>query len=110
MAARFYTEKPKTLLRKFNEAIDAGEIRTWERDADGDYTHKASQWAKKAWFRPRTFEDRLVFNILRPEGKSVDRTVYGYYHGHLIETFLVHFEENFTTGAATAKPTSDDLV
>ena len=35
---------------------------------------------------------------------------YGYYHGHLIETFLNHFDQSFSQGAASALPTNNDKV
>jgi hypothetical protein len=38
----------------------------------------------------------------------VTSVVYAYYHGHLIETFLNHFDKDFTKGEATALPTSGD--
>jgi hypothetical protein len=40
----------------------------------------------------------------------VSVTAYGYYHGHLIETFLNHFDNMFKVGAATASPTAPDKV
>jgi hypothetical protein len=40
----------------------------------------------------------------------VTKIVYGYYHGHLIETFLNHFDSDFSDGSATALPAAGDLV
>lgn len=115
MAVNFATDKPKTLLRKFDDAIHQdepkGKITTWEASDDGKYyTHTADRWAKKAWFKPVTSEGRLTFNIIKPKNRNVTSPVYSYYHGHLIETFLNHFDKDFTTGCATALATSEDNV
>lgn len=113
MAVVFRTAKPKTLLKSFEDRISQenpeGKITTWEKSGDY-YSHKAAQWAKKAFFLPRTADGELVFNIVRPKEKGVSTTVYGYYHGHLIETFLNHFDEHFTSASASAKATSPDNV
>jgi hypothetical protein len=113
MAAIFYTEKPKTLLSEFDKRIEQkeakGKITTWEKSADGKfYTHKAAEWTKKAWFKPSTSDGRLTFNIVKPKDKNVTTLVYAYYHGHLIETFLNHFDKDFSSAEATALPTSGD--
>jgi hypothetical protein len=112
MAVSFLTDTPKTLLNKFDTKIDQheakGKITTWERSEDGEYyTHTSDEWKKKAWMKPQTKSDRLVFNI-KPKSSTVTATVYGYYHGHLIETFLNHFDTDFTEAKATAKAASDD--
>jgi hypothetical protein len=114
MAVSFLTDAAKTLLKKFDAKIDQheakGKITTWERSEDGEYyTHTSAEWKKKAWMKPQIKSDRLVFNIIKPKSSAVTTTVYGYYHGHLIETFLNHFDTAFTEGKATAQATSDDL-
>jgi len=113
MASYFFTSSPKALLDEFNKRIaqtqQEGRITTWERSADGVYyTHKAAEWTKKAWFKPSIASDRLTFNIIRPQKQNVTLTVYGYYHGHLIETFLNHFDKTFTAAQATALPAAGD--
>jgi len=115
MSVYFMTGDAKTLLKNFDERIEQsepkGKITTWEKSDDGIYyTHKSPQWAKEAWFKPAVHSDRLLFNIIKPGNKNVSIIAYGYYHGHLIETFLNHFEDQFSLGAATAKPSKNDLV
>lgn len=114
MAAVFFSEKPKTLLSEFDKRIEQkeakGKITTWQKSDDGKYyTHKAADWAKKAWFKPSTSDGRLTFNIVKPKDRNVTTLVYAYYHGHLIETFLNHFDQDFSSGSATALPTSVDV-
>jgi hypothetical protein len=108
------TKSAKDLLAQFRDRIQQtdpeGKITTWEESSAGLFTHKAAQWANKAWFKAAIVEDRLRFNIIRPEGKNISVTTYGYYHGHLIETFLNHFDNQFTQGGASAKPTTNDDV
>jgi hypothetical protein len=52
----------------------------------------------------------LIFNIAPSAGETIKTNVYGYYHGHLIETFLNHFNKDFEEGAATSMPTLADTV
>ena len=115
MAAIFYTSAAAQLLNDFRARIKqtepADKITTWEISEDGKYyTHKAAEWAKKAWFLATPGVDRLTFNIIKPQNANVSVLVYGYYHGHLIETFLNHFDKNFSTGCATAVPVVSDRV
>jgi hypothetical protein len=35
--------------------------------------------------------------------------VYSYCHGHLIETFLNHFDKQLSAGATTALPVAGDI-
>jgi hypothetical protein len=113
MAIEFLTSQPNSLLAKFDAAVTQaepkGKITTWEKSDDEIYyTHKAAEWRKKAWLKPTAMTDRLVFNIIRPQNANISSLVYAYYHGHLIETFLNHFDEIFTQGIATALPTRED--
>jgi hypothetical protein len=114
MAVHFYTDSPKALLAKFNAAIQQkeakGKIDTWELSDDGKYyTHTAERWTKKAWFKPSASESLLTFNIFKPKDRNVTSPFYAYDHGHLIETFLNHFDADFTSTAATALAAADDL-
>jgi hypothetical protein len=115
MALHFFTSNPAGLLKAFNAKIDQkeaeGKITTWEKSEDGKYyTHKATAWEKKAWFKPNVDSDQLTFNIIKPKGRDVATIVYGYYHGHLLETFLNHFDEMFSVGSASALPENSDMV
>lgn len=114
MALRFFTTDPQGLLDKFNARIEqkeqAGKITTWERSDDKKYyTHKAPDWHAKAWFKPAIYDDRLTFNIIKPKNQNVTSLVYAYYHGHLTETFLNHFDQIFTQAVSTALPTKHDI-
>jgi len=110
MAVIIKTENPQGLLSAIKSAIDDDTIRTWSHDAEGDFTHTANQWEKRAWLRPSIREDRLVFNIVPPYNRSVSRTIYGIYHGRFIEMLLNHFDRRFTSVYATAMPTSADRI
>lgn len=114
MAVFFKTKNPRDLLQTFNDRIEQeekeGKITTWHRNSTGDYTHKAAQWQRKAWFRPvvieatESVEPMLRFNLIPPKDSKIDRVTWGYYHGHLTETFLNHFENFFTYAISSAKP------
>jgi len=112
MAVIFLTDSPAKLLAEFDSRIKQtelkGKITTWERDSDGDYTHKADDWKNKAWFKTVKGSDRLTFNIIAPKDKVIETVVYGYYHGHLVETFLNHFDSMFSNASASAGCTSAD--
>ena len=107
MAVYFKTDHAASLLKKFDARIAQterkGKIETWEKRGEL-YTHKAADWANKAFFKPVVEQEQLRFNILAPESKRIEAKVYAYYHGHLIETFINHFREDFSLSMATAKP------
>jgi len=110
MAAYFLTNTPKELLTLFKKAIDDGHVATWSYDADGDFTHTASQWKNLAWFRPSVESDRLKFNIVKPQNCQVTDEIYAIYHGRIIESLLAHFDQKFTEGRATAFAANGDVV
>jgi hypothetical protein len=110
MAVNVQCSEPQELLNGIRKAIRDGSIETWLVDSDGDFTHAPTQWKHKAWFRPRVTDDRLIFNILAPRGTDMTRTVYGVYHGRLIEMLLTHFDLKFARACATALATTGDLV
>ena len=111
MSVQFSTSQPAALLTAFNARISqtesVGKITTWIKDGDY-YTHKAAEWTKKAWFKPSIESGKLVFNILRPQNINISNTVYGYFHGHLTETFLNHFDQLFTSASSSALPAAGD--
>jgi hypothetical protein len=110
MAVVVVTSTPKSLLSSIIASIEEGSVTTWSHDADGDFTHTASQWVKRAWFRPRITDGQLVLNIFPARGQALGRTVYGIYHGRFIEMLLNHFDERFTRAWATAMPEEEDRV
>jgi hypothetical protein len=100
----FSTSNPAGLLAKFDSAIAKGHasggVATWQK-IGSSYTHLAPQWAKLAYFAPEVRPDALVFNIIKNKGSNVSIPVYGYYHGHLLETFLNHFDQDFFESSAS---------
>lgn len=114
MAVTFYTKNPASLLKDFKEKINQtepkGSITTWELTSGGQFTHLGKQYVGDAFFSATTTEDQLVFNIIRPKDKAVSGLAYAYYHGHLIETFLNHFDKSFSSASASALATKGDKV
>lgn len=113
MAVYFVTEKPKTLLKEFirrvNQEEAEGKITTWVQHDDGKhFTHTSTQWKNKAFMKPTAETERIVFNIIKPKGKPITWPVYAFYHGHLIETFITHFHDDFSEAQATPLPDASD--
>lgn len=110
MAVSVETPDPGGLLAAIKAAIDAGRIQTWAYDSDGDFTHSAQQWNRKAWLRPRVGFGVLTFSILGPRGQGVSREIYGIYHGRFIEMLLIHFDQRFSGAQASALAAAGDIV
>ncbi len=108
MAVIVKTDKPRTLLAAIKKSIDNSDIKTWSYDADGDFTHTADQWKRRAWLRPRIRDEGLVFCIMPPRKQNISRVVYGIYHGRFVEMLLNHFDSKFTEASATALPSKGD--
>lgn len=111
----FHTPNPQKLLNLFNERIEQdepkGRINTWERSQDKVYyTHKSDQWGRDAWFKPTIEKEGLRFNIIKPKSSNVSSEAYAYYHGHLTQTFLDHFDQQFNHAVSSALPTPGDIV
>jgi hypothetical protein len=85
-------------------------VRTWSYDSDGDFTHTAEQWNKKAWLRPREEDDRLILNVLTPRSTTLSKLLYAIYHGRFIEMLLNHFDGKFKRASASAFASSGDVV
>jgi hypothetical protein len=113
MAIHFMTPDAKHLLSRFDAHIaqddKAEKITTWIKSDDGlYYTHKANDWTRKAWFKPKIENDRLTLNIIKPKDKKVTPLIYAYYHGHIMETFLNHFDKLFSVAITSALAEKND--
>jgi hypothetical protein len=105
------TSTPNALLTAVKKAIDDKKITTWMYNSDGYFTHTPEQWKSKAWFLPTvTAGTELRFGLVRPKNTNISSEVYAIYHGRVIEMMLAHFDTNFTSGAATALPTTQDNI
>jgi hypothetical protein len=117
MALHFMTTDAKDLLAAFDARIaqdePKGKVTTWQKVVQDNgvfYTHTSAEWARKAYFMPVVKADRLTFNIIKPANKNVSTVAYGYYHGHLTETFLNHFDDRFSNAVSSARPETADVV
>lgn len=111
MAIHFRTKTPKKLLATYKKAIEDGHVTTWSYDKEGDFTHTAEQWNKRAWLRPRVRPgEALTFVIVKPTARSVSSSVYAVYHGRFIESMLRHCDGLFTNAEATSMPDDGDAV
>ena len=111
MAIFFETKTPKKLLAAYKKAVDDEHVTAWSYDADGDFTHTADQWNKKAWLRPKIEEGKaLVFYILGPADTTLGSDVYAVYHGRFIESMLRHCDELFSASRATSMPEDGDVI
>ena len=108
MAIYARTADPQGLVDKIKDYINKGKIDTWKYDSDGDFTHSASQWNQKAWFRPRIESDRVVFGILGNTKSTMTKEVYAIYHGRFIEMLLAHFDDIVTLAWASSQKTTYD--
>lgn len=111
MAIYFKTDTPKKLLAAYKKAIDDGHVTTWSYDADGDFTHTAEQWSRKAWLRPKIKDgSALVLYILKPKDATLSSVAYAIYHGRFIESMLRHCDKLFSDARATAMPDEGDVT
>src|SRR5258705_7841704 len=111
MVIHFETKTPKKLLAAYKKAIDDGHVDTWSYDEDGDFTHTAEQWDRKAWLRPKIEQGtKLVFYILEPKDAEITSAVYAIYHGRFIESMLRHCDKLFSSSSASAMPEDGALT
>ena len=111
MAVYFSTDRAQALLNAFDAKIKQtepkGKITTWQKIGNY-YTHKSTEWGGEAFFEPHVNATQLIFNIIKPKDKTITVPVYGYYHGHLIETFLNHFDKDIAAASASPLCTNGD--
>jgi hypothetical protein len=110
MAINVETSAPKGLLGAIKKAIDEKHVQTWEYDKDGDFTHTATQWNRKAWLRPSTENGALRLTIVPPQNSTISTEIYAIYHGRFVEMLLAHFDQSFSEVSVTAVATSGDIL
>lgn len=110
MAIHVKTSDSKALLSDIYRAIDRGQVRTWQYDREGDFTHATEQWRNKAWLRPRRLAGELLLTILPPVNTNLSAEIYAIYHGRFVEALLAHFDRRFSEVIASAMPESGDRV
>lgn len=113
MALYFSSSNPAGLQKKFEEAVALGNkkdgIATWRKHKQSNhFTHTGPQFADGAWFHPKAEQGRLAFYLKFEQGKKFDPMLYAYYHGHLIETMIHHFDSHFTLASATPNAVDGD--
>lgn len=102
MAIIIKTSNPTGLLQGIRTAIDKGTVVTWSYDSEGDFYHNKEQWRGKAWLRPKVLADELRLDAVRPtDAPTLNRAIYGVYHGRFIEMVLTHFSSSFSAVQAT---------
>lgn len=114
MSLTFKTSDPDALLKAFDAAIaqsePKGKINTWKKTANGNYTHTSEQWKNRAYFKPVKGQGYLRFTIFPANETKLGSYDYAYYHGHLTETFLYHFDTRFLEAVSTAQASNGDSV
>jgi hypothetical protein len=110
MAINVETSNPQGLLDAIKSKIDQKHIQTWEYDKDGDFTHSAAQWNKRAWLRPSVGLGSLKLTTLPTVNGNVTTELYAIFHGRFIEMLLAHFDGSFTNAEASAMPMGADIV
>lgn len=102
MAAYFATDEPSRLLAAIRAAVDDGSVLTWSYDSDGDFTHTAHDWPRRAWMRPAVEKGRLAFYFIISTTETRGREVYAVYHGRIVEMVTAHFDRMFSIATVTA--------
>lgn len=110
MSIQIIAESPLILLENIKTLIDNKEIVTWEYDSEGDFTHSASQWAKKAWFHPFIIQNELIFGILCTQHRAITVEEYAIFHGRFLEMLLSHFDESCQKIEISPLPTKYDTI
>jgi hypothetical protein len=112
MAVSFATDDPAALLEAFMSGIKSGDITTWWAAAprSHDVSVVDPKLGGRAWFRAKPEAGALVFNLVSGIRFHMYTALYSYYHGQLVDTFLRHFGESFSTVTATAVAAPGDLV
>ena len=99
-------------MASFDEAIGNHNIETWsivQIQRKHFYTHVSANWGAKALFKPdATGYDRLAFHVKMFEGKPLTKDVFAYYLGHLAETFIRDFPDQFSEAHLTSSPALED--
>ncbi|WP_267106128.1 hypothetical protein [Xanthomonas sacchari] len=103
---RFFAEDPSGLLEKFKRKIAARQglrsIDTWEQVGE-NFGHTAERWKGKMVFKAQigAVQDRrfLLFKVasMSKGTQEEQQMIYAYYHGHMLQTFIDHLGDEFTS-------------
>lgn len=109
MAVIVKAHNPAGLLRKIQEQIEKGHIKTWLM-RNSYLTHNNEQWRFKAWMLPKSIPGALIFHIRPPKNGTITNVIYGIYHGRISEMLLAHFDTDFSEITLTSLPISGDII
>ncbi|MCQ2365793.1 MAG: hypothetical protein MJ056_01325 [Akkermansia sp.] len=110
MAILLQVDNPQTFLSTIYADINNASIDTWKYDNEGDFTHSAKQWFKKAWHRPEPINPRLhniynmCFKYVLFDGDAYDHEIYGIYHGRFAEMLIRHYPNDVKALRLTPLP------
>lgn len=100
MAIAVYASEPKELLDHIRRRIGAGELTSWEVDADGDFCDSQ----RRGWWRPKLAFGVIQFGLLGTKNVEMTKRVYADCHGRLLSMLLESFDREFTSATVTALP------
>lgn len=101
MAVFFQTNHPQRLLAALEELIQHGSIRDWYTPTPGEFTLTAARWIRLAYLQPCIVGQELRFYVRTYQGRDLSRQVYAQYQGALMQTFMQHLHQHFTSMTAT---------
>lgn len=89
------TPLPKVFIASVKDAIDAGDVRDWCYDANGDFAMVNCEGAGEAWFRPMLQETAVLFGLIRKRPTEMNNALYARYHAAFAEMLLCNFAGSF---------------
>ena len=104
MSIFFVAKNPEALLQNFKDLIEQteqeGKIKTWEQH-NGGFRHTAPEVKSYGIFEPHFGTEKngqkwLRFDLKLSKIKHNDpEYAYAYFHGHLLQAFIVHLNKEF---------------
>lgn len=90
MAIFIETKTPEKLLNLIHIQIDAGIIKKWACDKEGDFSCLREDLVNRAWLRPYLLDDFLAFGIVGRKNVPLSIESFSEYHSEFVKMLLSH--------------------
>lgn len=90
MAIFIESKTPEKLLSLIHIQIDAGIIKNWGYDKEGDFSCLRDDLVNRAWFHPYLLNDFLAFGIIGRKNVPLSIEIFSEYHSEFVKMLLSH--------------------
>ncbi len=108
MSIKLRTSDPAALKKTFDDAINGGDVVTWDFDSTKDYVHDTPQWKTCGYFKAEPFSDHLLLYLVINNSCTNKKGFFAEAHGAMVYSMIYHCYHKFNGFDVSEWPRAED--